>query len=87
MGEASHVRGALEPWYTRQRDVPECAVDVLQVYYLVRHLFDHVVDTNQEVFHALRVSAELASQSNHAEIIHIERCRNQLWESKQALLR
>ena len=47
------------------------SVDVLQVYYLVRHLFDHVVDTNQEVLHALRVSAELASQSNQAEIIHI----------------
>jgi hypothetical protein len=44
------------------------SVDVLQVYYLVRHLFDHTVDTDKEVLYALGVSAELASQRNHAVV-------------------
>ena len=43
--------------------------DILQVYYLVRHLFDHIVDTDKGVLYALGVSAELASQRSHTEII------------------
>ena len=40
------------------------------------NLLDHVVDPNEKVLNSLGVAAELTSEGDRAQVVHVERCRN-----------
>ena len=58
------------------------SIDVLQVHDFIRNLLDHVIYSNEKVLNSLGIAAELTSERDHAQVVHVERCGNQLWESK-----
>ena len=46
------------------------------------YLFDHVVDTGEEVFAALVVARELLCQCDKGLVVHVERGGLKLWKAQ-----
>ena len=44
----------------------------------IRDMLDHIINVNKEMLYSFSIAAELTGQRDHAEIVHVKRCGNQL---------
>ena len=53
-------------------------VDVFEMHHLMRNLFDHEINSNQEMLDSFRISAILARERDETRVIDVKRCGMQL---------